>query len=165
VRAGSARKALLALGLLAACSLAQGPPALAAPAASGDQQTVIAAAAKAAEAMQGPLDGLWRLTDGRGDTLFVFDLADPGGPPAPLAADPDKPGVEGAWREPGRAGAPGALGLVDQVRRAGARVRLSFVEGARAQPRTVSLTRGRGGRWSGVLSAEGARRRVVMTRF
>jgi hypothetical protein len=130
-----------------------------------DQQAAIQAAFQAAEALQGPLDGVWRLDDASGRTLFIFDLSDAGGSPAPLAAMPDAPGVEGAWRDPAHPGAPGASGFIDSVRGDGRWVQIRFVEGAERRAEVVTLKAGANARWTGELASPGASRAVVMTRF
>jgi hypothetical protein len=128
-----------------------------------DQGASVAAAYAAAEALQGPLDGLWRLEDQTGRTLFILSLADPGGAPAPLAEHPDAPEVEGAWRDPGRTGSPDGSGLIESVRLGAGRVRIRM--GPSAEAETLSLTAGADGRWKGELVGRGSRRPVTMTRF
>jgi hypothetical protein len=130
-----------------------------------DQQAVIASAYQAAEAMQGPLDGLWRVTDEAGRILFIFDLSDPGGPPAPLAATPSDPGVEGAWRDPSGAGSPNAFGFIDKVRHEGARLSIRFVEEPGDRAEVLTLSPSRDGRWAGELAGAGARQAIVMAKF
>lgn len=132
---------------------------------SDDQANAVYAAYDAAEALQGPLDGLWRLDDSAGHTLFVFDLVDPGGPPAPLSAKPADPGLEGAWRDPSRPREPDASGLIDNVDRAGARLSIQFVQGPRQAVMRLVLTADAQGRWSGELTGDGARLPVVMRRL
>ena len=173
---------MIAIAAIAAAWLASAPPAgaddagpEAAPAASAapgpaaapqpDPTPAIMAAYQAAEAMQGPLDGLWRLQDGQGRTLFIFSLADAGGPPAPLAAAPDHPGTEGAWRDPGRVGPADGSGFLDIVRRDGGRLTIRFVAGPDGRPQILTLTAAGDGRWTGQLNDGGARRSVVMSRF
>jgi hypothetical protein len=129
-----------------------------------DQEAAVRDAFRAAEAMQGPLDGLWRVQDKEGRTLFVFALADPGDAPAPLSATPERPGVEGAWRDPNRARAADSSGFIDSVRSDGRSVSIRFAEDP-VQPETLSLSAGRDGRWRGELNVAGAPRPVVMTRF
>ena len=78
---------LAALWLAAAApadpELQAGTPAPMETPGAPDQGPSVQLAFDAAEAMQGPLDGIWRLNDASGQTLFIFDLSDPGGPPAP----------------------------------------------------------------------------------
>lgn len=137
-------------------SASAGPPA------DSDQAAQISAAFQAAEALQGPLDGVWRLSDRAGRTLYVFALADPGSAPAPLASDPLHPGVEGAWRDPARTSASGGSGFIDTVADRGGRVRIGFCDG---QAEAVTLRAAGAGRWTGALTRAGRRRAVVMTRF
>lgn len=130
-----------------------------------DQTAAVQAAYQAAEAMQGPLDGVWRLDDEAGRTLFVLALSDPGAAPAPLAARPDDPGVEGAWRDPNRPRAPDASGFLDSIRRGRAGLSIRFVQGPGQRSMALTLRAGRDGRWTGELAGDGAPRRVVMSRF
>lgn len=156
------------ISTLAAAALATATPAPAAePGAAGsdDQTPAVMAAFSAAEALQGPLDGLWRIDDADGRTLFVFDLVDPGGPPAPLSADPDHPGLEGAWRDPNRPRAPDASGVIDSVSRDGAHLSIRFVQGPNQAAMALVLTRDETGGWTGELAGDGARRPVVMRRL
>lgn len=123
------------------------------------------AAYRDAEALQGPLDGLWRVRDGAGRLLFVLALSDPGEPPAPLASDPGHPHVEGAWRDPARSRAPDGSGLVSSVRRradGSLEIRMASPDG---QSETLAMRAARDGRWHGSLTVAGARRAVVMSRF
>ena len=101
----------------------------------------IAASAKAAESLQGPLDGAWVLTDAGGRTLYFIQMVDP----------VTGRGLEAAWRDQG-----GHVGPVTHVRRSGDHLVLRF-KGVR-----VTLTKS-GGRWSGAL-VSGAQRRVVTLR-
>jgi hypothetical protein len=130
-----------------------------------DQQAAIQAAYQAAEALQGPLDGLWRVTDTSGHTLFIFDLSDAGGPPAPLAASPDHPEVEGAWRDPDRPRAPDASGFIDSVRGDGRWVQIRFVAGPDRRGEVVTLKAAANGRWTGELADAVTRHAVIMTRL
>jgi hypothetical protein len=107
---------------------------------------------EARQARQGPLDGRWTLSDTDGHGLYVFQLADPG---------PGRGPVEGAWRDLDRQGAADALGFLDAAERSGQGLILSFRE---AQLRTVTLTQGTDGRWTGQIVSEGQARPVVMTR-
>jgi hypothetical protein len=130
-----------------------------------DQQASIRAAFDAAETLQGPLDGLWRLEDGAGRTLFIFDLVDPGGSPAPLSATPDNPEVEGAWRDPRGPRSPDSSGFVDSVRSDGRWVQIRFVGGPDRRGEVVTLKAGGKARWTGMLDGAGAPQAVVMIRF
>jgi hypothetical protein len=141
------------------------PPAPMEAPGAPDQAASVQSAFAAAEAMQGPLDGIWRLNDASGRTLFIFDLSDAGGPPAPLAASPDHPGVEGAWRDPNRPGKADASGFMDNIQREGARLSIRFVEGPDQANATVNLALGRDGVWRGALSGAGPRQAVTMIRF
>jgi hypothetical protein len=161
--------AFAALWLAAAAppdpELQAAPPAPMETPGAPDQQASVQAAFAAAEAMQGPLDGIWRLNDAAGRTLFIFALSDAGGPPAPLAASPEHPGVEGAWRDPGRPGKADASGFVDNVTRNGGHLSIRFVEGSDQARAMVELTLGRAGVWSGALTGAGPRQAVTMIRF
>lgn len=102
-----------------------------------------------AQALQGPLDGSWRLCGGR-RTLWLLELSDPpdGAPPA------------GAWRAPA---AGGRLGPIDQIRREGPRLSLEF------RPEPTALIRidlRRAGRriWRGRLTEGRSSRPAVMVR-
>lgn len=130
-----------------------------------DQQASVQSAFAAAEAMQGPLDGIWRLNDAAGRTLFIFDLSDAGGPPAPLAASPDHPTVEGAWRDPNRPGKADASGFVASISQGGGHLTIRFVEGPDQASAAVDLALGRDDVWSGALSGAGPRQAVTMIRF
>jgi hypothetical protein len=151
------------------------PEAASGPAAPGDdaepapgapdQQAAVKSAYAAAESLLGPLDGLWRLEDTSGRALFILDLSDPGPPPAPLAAAPDDPGLEGAWRDPADPRAPDASGLIDGARRSGDHLSIAFTRGTDQAPVAIDLRKSRDGRWTGALTIAGARQAVVMTRF
>ena len=105
----------------------------------------IAASERAAEALQGPLDGAWVLRDASGRPLVMLQIVDP---PAPRSH------LELVWRRPGPEAtlAFGALWrrrrtIVIELGREKARFRLTsggwrgeITAGGRARP--VSLTRG-----------------------
>ncbi len=92
----------------------------------------------AAQALQGPLDGTWTLSNRRRGTLLVFQITDPagGGP------------LEAAWREPG---AGGAAGLVEAITRRNDRLSISFNRSDGAGPVGLMLKRSGAGVWSGDL--------------
>ncbi len=71
----------------------------------------------AAQGLQGPLDGGWKVSGPDGATLYALQLVDPAGGYGPL---------EGAWRDVRRAGAVGSTGLIDSVERDGADLILRF---------------------------------------
>src|SRR5271165_4228998 len=60
--------------------------------------------AAAAQALQGPLDGTWALSDAQSQPLFMFQIADPAGGAGQL---------QGAWRRSG--GSAPAAGLIDTI--------------------------------------------------
>lgn len=83
----------------------------------------------------GPLDGSWRVVDGRGQILFSLVLSDRGG------------AAEGGWRGAGGAGAATADGLTLTLEGAG-----------------VIRLEASGGGWRGMLSAGGRERAVTISR-
>jgi len=106
----------------------------------------IRAGLAAAESFMGPLDGGWTLTGGAGRELYVLQLADRNGE------------VEGAWRDPRRAGQAGSSGLIDEIRRDGADVRLRIGE-------ATGILRSAGdGRWAGELTEGGRTESVKLAR-
>jgi hypothetical protein len=130
-----------------------------------DQDVNVTAAYQAAEQLQGPLDGMWKLVDDDGRTLYIFSLSDAGAAPAPLAGSPDNPGVEGAWRDPAHPGDANASGFIDSVSETGDQLRMRFTQGADRHTETLTLKAAATGRWTGDLAEGDARRPVVMTRF
>jgi hypothetical protein len=146
-----------------------GPPADASGAvettAPGDQDVDVAAAYAAAESLQGSLDGLWKVVDGEGRTLYIFSLSEAGDGPAPLAANPGHPGVEGAWRDPARAGQADGSGFLDSIDEDGGRLWIKFADRGGQRPEALTLKITAKDRWTGQLSGGGAARPVVMTRF
>ncbi len=116
-----------AAGLAILAALAAAPP---------DPGGRIAESAAAAEALQGGLDGAWRLESAGGQTLFVFQIADPA----------DGSGPQGAWR----AGRGDGVGPLARVRRAGGSLWLEFDAGG-GMTRVVLRRAGRS-RWKGRIS-------------
>ena len=94
--------------------------------------TRIAQSAAAAERLQGPLDGTWKLLDARGRTLFVFQIGDP----------PSGGRLSCAWRTPD--GSP----RLAECRRTGARLNIAFDASGK---RRLVLHPARGEVWSGEL--------------
>jgi hypothetical protein len=105
----------------------------------------IRAGLMAAEGFMGPLDGGWTLLAG-GKELYVLQLADRNGE------------LQGAWRDPRRAGQPDSSGLIDEIVREGAAVRLRF-----AAVSGVLRPAGSGG-WSGELIEGGRTQSVKLAR-
>ena len=135
-------------------SLAPAVFALWLAAAAEDQvQGAIVEAYKAAEGLQGGLDGAWRLEDADGGLLYVFEISDPGGGGT----------IEGAWRDPRHLGAAGSSGFLASIRRGGDGLDIRFGSGLFA-PQLVLKPTPDGG-WAGQLIHDGPRRRVVMSRF
>jgi hypothetical protein len=105
-----------------------------------------------AQGFQGPLDGGWTLSAKDAGDLYALQLVD----------RPDR--LEGAWRDLRRKGALGASGLVDDIRRNGADLTLSFSASDAAQPVTATLHAAYDGAWSGNLTEGGRTRAVVLRR-
>ena len=118
-----------------------------------------------AENQQGPLDGRWRLSTTQGVAIFAFVFADTGGAPSPRASTPSNPDIEGAWRDLGREGAADASGLLADVRHVADGVEIHFYSPGASGAVMVTLHRGEGGVWSGVLVQAGGSTPVTMTRF
>jgi hypothetical protein len=114
----------------------------------------ILAAARAEQAMQGPLDGGWSVTDAGGRRLFSLRMVDHG-QGVTLA--------EGAWLDLTAAPGPGAAGFVESIGYDGDRLMLRFHE---ADDDLVVLTiRPSGGAsWSGDLLRRGTTAKVTLSR-
>jgi hypothetical protein len=130
----------------------------------GSPGSSVEAAYGAAEAHQGRLDGHWRLSDGLGDPLFDFMLADRGAAPAP-PEDPAQPPIDGAWRDLQRRGALDDAGVLDRVRREGTRLRLEFTQPGAAAPLTLTLDLAPAGDWIGDLRLGGRDVTVFLERL
>jgi len=107
--------------------------------------TRIRASVAAAQGFQGPMDGGWTLSAG-GRELYIFQLVDRDGL------------VEGAWRDPRRAGATNASGFIDAVERSGADVTFRFAGVV------ATLHPSGDGRWAGKLEAAGKTESVSLRR-
>jgi hypothetical protein len=105
----------------------------------------IRASMAAAQGFQGPMDGGWTLSAGSRE-LYVFQLVDRDGL------------VEGAWRDPRRAGATNASGFIDAIERSGADVTFRFAGVA------ATLHPSGDGRWAGKLEAAGKMESVSLRR-
>ena len=93
------------------------PPEPEAPAAPGAYLTTaqiyelrVKGSIAAAQNLQGPLDGGWRVTGAQGGELYALQIVDKAGGASEL---------EGAWRDVRRPGSVGSTGLIDDLRRAG----------------------------------------------
>jgi hypothetical protein len=135
--------ALLAGWLFAAAAPDQGP----------DQvfEQRMRDSAAAAQALQGPLDGRWTVTDARARVVYVLQIAD-----APHAAAP----LTAAWSDPHM----GALGGVDAISRAGDRLNLAFAPDPDGPPVRLSLRRLKRGGWRGLLTSGALKRPVRLKR-
>ncbi len=109
----------------------------------------MAASAEAAERLQGDLDGHWILVNARGRPLFVFEISDPPGGAAPLAA---------GWRAADGAG----LGVVQAIARTGRRLKLAFAVDGRSV--RLDLRRRDARRWRGWLMQDDRRREACLER-
>ena len=105
-----------------------------------------------AQRFQGPLDGGWTLALKGAEDLYALQLVDRS----------DR--LEGAWRDLRRKGALSASGLVDDIRRNGADLTLSFAVGDGAAPVTATLHGAYDGSWAGELTEAGRTRAVVLRR-
>jgi hypothetical protein len=134
----------LMLAQLGGAALAQQP---------ADEQTYNArlrASEAEAQAFQGPLDGGWTLSAGA-TQLYTLQFTETG-----------DGALQGAWRDPRRAGGLGGSGFIDKAARKDGRLTLRFKPGRRAD---VTLELGPDGVWSGVLRQSGRRTAVRMTRL
>lgn len=106
----------------------------------------------AAQNLQGPLDGQWRVNGPDGTPLYALQIVDKAGGAAPL---------EGAWRDLRRTGAPGSTGLIDDLQREGEGLSARFLAREGGQSSTLTLRPDADGRWSGQLVEDGATRTVA----
>jgi len=103
----------------------------------------IAASAVAAQALQGPLDGTWILSDRRGAPMFMLQIGDP----------PTRGALACAWRD-----SYGARGYAD-CRRRGRRLEVQFKAVGR-----VHLESDGAGVWRGMLIRAGRAESVTLRR-
>jgi hypothetical protein len=108
----------------------------------------------AAQGLQGPLDGGWKVEGPDGSTLYALQIVDPAGGYGPL---------EGAWRDVRRPGAVGSTGLIDSVVRDGSDLVVRFSAKA-GQSTVVTLHPAGETRWTGNLVEAGAAQAVVAER-
>ncbi|MGH7017503.1 MAG: hypothetical protein ACRED8_10525 [Caulobacteraceae bacterium] len=119
-------------------------PAMAGAATAGPFDRRIAQGAAAAQALEGPLDGAWKVVDATGQARLFLEITDPAGGGT----------LSGAWRAPGASGAA----PIANVQRSGDRLYLSL--GAE----TLRVRADRRGGWRGVLEEGGLRRPVRLVR-
>jgi len=129
------------------------------------RQAAVRGAFDAAQARRGSLDGRWRLSGGGGEVLYIFQFTDPGQTPDPRSTTPSVPVIEGAWRDPRRAGSADGSGFLASVQREGAALTVRFPDPDSAHFRSVTLHARASGDWAGQLEGAGAPQSVVMTRF
>ncbi|WP_233279865.1 hypothetical protein [Caulobacter vibrioides] len=100
----------------------------------------------AAQNLQGPLDGSWKVTDADGAELYALQIVDKAGGASEL---------EGAWRDVRRPGSVGSTGLIDDLRQEGDQIiaRFSPRGGASA---VLTLRPAGYEAWSGELYENGA---------
>ena len=132
------------IAVLAALLLAATPPP--------DVGARIRASDRAAQALQGPLDGAWTLYDAAGARLYAFQLVDPVGGHGPL---------QGAWRD---LRGHETMGVFTELRREGDALILRLP--AHGETPAVSIRlRGDGhGPRRGRMSGDPASHAVVMRR-
>lgn len=105
----------------------------------------------AAQSLQGPLDGAWRITGADGTQVYALQLVDKAGGLGEL---------EGAWRDVRRPGTVGSTGLIDELRREGEDIILRFSPKG-GQTTTLTLKSSGYERWSGLLAENGGTVAVV----
>lgn len=130
------------------------PPEPEAPSASGAALSTaqvyemrVKGSIAAAQNLQGPLDGGWRIVGADGAQIYALQIV-------------DKPGdtgvLEGAWRDVRRPGTVGSTGLIEDLRHDGDDVVVRFSPKA-GQASTLTLRPTGYERWSGELIENGAR--------
>lgn len=105
----------------------------------------------AAQTLQGPLDGGWRVTGPDGAQLYALQIVDKAGGYAPL---------EGAWRDPRRPGTVGSTGLIDDLGRNGADLVVRFSPKG-GQSSILTLRPRDDTHWVGELVEDGRTQTVV----
>lgn len=105
----------------------------------------------AAQNLQGPLDGGWKIAGSDGGQLYALQLVDKAGGYGEL---------EGAWRDVRRSGAVGSTGLIEDLRREGADVVVRFSPRG-GQSSVLTLRPAGYERWAGELVEDGQTRAVI----
>lgn len=134
------------------------PPEPEAPAGAGGYLTTaqvyelrVKGSVAAAQNLQGPLDGGWKVAGPDGAQLYALQIVDKAGGYGEL---------EGAWRDVRRAGAVGSTGLIDDLRRDGAGLVARFSPRA-GQSSTLTLRPLGEASWTGELVENGQTQAVV----
>ncbi|WP_184715152.1 hypothetical protein [Caulobacter sp.] len=99
----------------------------------------------AAQNLQGPLDGGWKIAGADGGQLYALQLVDKAGGYGEL---------EGAWRDVRRPGSVGSTGLIEDLRRDGSDVVVRFSPRG-GQSSVLTLRPVGQERWAGQLSENG----------
>lgn len=105
----------------------------------------------AAQNLQGPLDGGWKIAGPDGGQLYALQMVDKAGGYGEL---------EGAWRDVRRAGAVGSTGLIESLRREGSDVVVRFSPRG-GQSSILTLRPAGYERWAGELVENGQAQAVV----
>lgn len=115
----------------------------------------ILAAARAAQALQGPLDGGWSLTDSRGRRMYSFRMVDQGQGMG-LA--------QGAWRDLQAGEGPATSGFVASVGYDGDKLMLRFYEAGPDDLIVLTVKPSSGKDWPGEFWHNGAVAKVTFSR-
>ena len=121
------------MGLALALSLAASPP-------TPGVGRRIAAAAAAAQALQGPLDGAWRLADRRDQPIYDLQFSDPVGGEGSLS---------GAWRDIRGGRADPEMGYFARLVRRRSELRLLIPAHGPIPAEAIDLRASPGGIWRG----------------
>lgn len=100
----------------------------------------------AAQNLQGPLDGSWKVSGADGAELYALQIVDKAGGASDL---------EGAWRDVRRPGSVGSTGLIEDLRQDGDQITARFSPRG-GQSAVLSLRRVGEEVWSGELYENGA---------
>ena len=115
----------------------------------------VLAASRAEEAMQGPLDGGWSVTDQAGKALYSLRMVDHG---------QGMTQAEGAWRDLAAPPGPAATGFVDSIGYDGGKVMLRFHETGPDDLVVLTLTPTAASAWAGELWRRGRIVKVIVSR-
>ncbi|WP_297507683.1 hypothetical protein [uncultured Caulobacter sp.] len=105
----------------------------------------------AAQTLQGPLDGGWRVAAVDGAQIYALQIVDKAGGYTPL---------EGAWRDVRRPGTVGSTGLIDDLRRDGGDLIARFSPKG-GESAVLTLRPAGAERWAGELVENGRTQPVV----